>query len=332
MNKTATHLPVIRFDRDLAQSSGQIAAGRIAQALGQACRDSGFFYLAQSNLPPDQIEAAFTQAKAFFDLPTATKMQLLRSPQTNCGYVPLQAEALNPQRPGDGKEAFNIGLETLWPTEPSPFRSVLEPFYHACIEQIAMPLLRVLALALDLPEAFFVERHGQNFLLRLLHYPPLAQFEANQLRAGEHTDYGTLTLLFQESLLQEPLLQASATNSNQYESQTGSLEILTQQGIWTPAPAIPGTILINVGDALQRWTNDRLRSTPHRVELPQINQSQASQSQASQSRYSMALFCDPNPEVEIACLPMGLTHSPARYPPIRYQDYLQERFAATYAP
>ncbi len=283
---------------DRSDASG---LAQLAQNIEQACRRTGFFYLRQTSLPQVQIDQAFVEAKAFFALPSALKMQVVRSPQTNCGYVPLQAEALDPSRAGDYKEAFNIGSDTVWSNLPSSFRAVLAEFYQSCIQQIAMPLLQAAALALDLPERFFVERHQNNFFLRLLYYPtllPQAGSPPDPLRAGAHTDYGTLTLLFQEATV-------------------GGLEILTPQGDWLAAPAQPDTVLVNIGDALQRWTSDRWRSSAHRVLLPP----------AHPCRYSMALFCDPDPLVEIASLP---NQPEALYPPILYRDYLQSRFAATY--
>lgn len=288
----------------LSASASQIAS-QTASQIEQACRSTGFFYL----VPPDSIwlqaTPAFAQSKAFFELPTATKLQIERSAKTNCGYVPLGSEALNPNRASDCKEALNLGLANLganaWPAELRSFQAGLEPFYHACIQQVALPLLRSLALSLSLPAAFFTACHQQNFCLRLLHYPPLelgAEPENSAIRAGEHTDYGTITLLFQAG--------------------QGGLEILSH-GDWLPIPPKPELILVNLGDAIQRWTNDRYCSTPHRVVS------------APASRYSMALFCDPDPAVEIACLPnCQNTEQPARYAPIRYQDYLQSRFAATY--
>jgi isopenicillin N synthase-like dioxygenase len=296
-------IPVINFT---AFATGNRAAQQaIAAQIDRACQTFGFFYLHQAGLSAIQIQQTFTQAKFFFDLPLALKTQVNRSPQTNCGYVPLTSERLNPSRLGDLKEAFNIGDNTPWPIEPSQFRPILTSFYHACVEQVAIPLLQALELALQLPDSFFTSRHGKNFFLRLLHYPPFEQAAANQLRAGEHTDYGTITLLFQEP------------------DSIGGLEIYAQSH-WMSAPVLPNTILVNIGDALQRWTNDRFRSTPHRVVLPE-NQN------PSRSRYSMALFCDPNPDVEIACLSTCQSlDAPPLYAPIRYQDYLQARFAATY--
>lgn len=299
---TLSKIPIIDFTK--VSPADQATQQKLAAQVSEACQTFGFFYLRQTNLSAIQIDQAFAQTKAFFALSLALKTQVIRSPQTNCGYVPLTSERLNPNRLGDLKEAFNIGDATPWPTEPSQFQAVIASFYQNCIQHVANPLLQTLALTLQLPDTFLIDRHGKNFFLRLLHYPPVEQAAANQLRAGEHTDYGTVTLLFQEP------------------NAVGGLEI-NAQGAWIPAPVIPNTILVNIGDALQRWTNDRFRSTPHRVVLPDAN--------PSRSRYSMALFCDPNPDVEITCLPTCQNADiPPLYPPIRYQDYLQSRFAATY--
>ncbi|MFM7427635.1 MAG: isopenicillin N synthase family dioxygenase [Elainella sp.] len=312
----AAAIPILELPQltNRTDTSGLTDMAQLAQGIEQACRTTGFFYLSQTNLPQASIDQAFAQAKPFFALPAAVKLQVERSPQTNCGYVPLEAEALDPARP-DYKEAFNLGTATLngtspWPEAPEPFhaeifraeifRSTLASFYQSCIQQIAYPLLQAVALALDLPDRFLVERHQQNFCLRLLHYPtpPASAETADLLRAGAHTDYGSLTLLFQEP-------------------QQGGLEVFTPQTDWMPVPALPGKLLVNIGDALQRWTNDHWHSTPHRVLLPA----------AHPPRYSMALFCDPDPEVEIAALP---NYPTALYPPILYRDYLQSRFEATY--
>jgi isopenicillin N synthase-like dioxygenase len=297
-----SEIPIIDFTP--FRSANRATQENIAAQIEQACRTFGFFYLRQTSLSAIQIERTFAQAKAFFDLPLALKTQIKRSPLTNCGYVPLTSERLNPNRLGDLKEAFNIGEGMVWTAEPSQFRLIVESFYQDCIRQVAMPLLQALALALQLPDTFLVDRHGKNFFLRLLYYPSAQQPVANQLRAGEHTDYGTVTLLFQEP------------------DAVGGLEIYVQ-GNWMPAPVVPDTILVNLGDALQRWTNDRFCSTPHRVVVPE--------GANLRSRYSMALFCDPNPDVEISCLPSCQNAAlPPLYPPIQYQDYLQSRFAMTY--
>lgn len=290
------HISVIDFRSSGTQSDPQ----KLAQ-IHQACRQVGFMYL-DCGFSPQQLEQVFTQAQQFFSLPLEVKQRIPRSPLTNCGYVPMQAERLNPERPGDLKEALNIGAATDWMPEPVSL-PVITQFYHDAIE-VALQILQAFARILDLPEHFFTERHRQNCFLRLLHYPPLTTPIASQIRAGEHTDYGSITLLFQQS---------------------EGLEIQTPQGDWVAVPLVPTMVLVNMGDAMQRWTNDYFRSTPHRVMNPDGMA-------RDRSRYSLALFCDPDPEVEIACLPHCLSSDrPARYPPVRYADYLQAKFTATYS-
>jgi isopenicillin N synthase-like dioxygenase len=300
--QVSTIIPIIDFAPFL--QGNRVAKQRVAEQIYHACHEFGFLYLIHHRIRSAQIEALLLQAKLFFDQPLAVKNQVRRSPQTNCGYVPMQSERLNPNRPGDLKEAFNVGDQTVWPTNAEVFRQVVSQFYQTSMAE-ALLLLQAFALALDLPEDFFQLRHGRNTVLRLLHYPPFDQPAAEQqLRAGEHTDYGSITLLFQDAV--------------------GGLEICTRQGEWIAVPDLPGSILVNMGDAMQRWTNDRLRSTPHRVVNP-VGEL------AKRSRYSAALFCDPNPDVEIACLETCQTpDAPPLYPTVRFDDYLQQKFAATY--
>jgi isopenicillin N synthase-like dioxygenase len=276
---------------------------QIANQMYQAFQQFGFIYLKNFGLSSEQVDHIFEQMHQFFDLPEDTKKKVMRSPETNCGYVPMTAERLNPDRPGDLKEAFNVGIQAVWLSEQENFQQIISTFYHDAI-QLALQILQALALALHLPQNFFTTKHGQNLFLRLLHYPPLPSAIApSQIRAGEHTDYGSITLLFQDAI--------------------GGLEIYTPEGNWLAAPAIPETIVVNIGDAMQRWTNDQLRSTPHRVVNPTDTSSQ-------RSRYSAALFCDPDPAVEIHCLETCCQGDRPHYPPVQYATYLQQKFAATY--
>jgi isopenicillin N synthase-like dioxygenase len=139
-------------------------------------------------------------------------------------------------------------------------------------------------------------------VLRLLHYPPAPErAEAGQLGAGEHTDYGCVTLLATDGV--------------------GGLQVRTRDGDWLNAPHVPGAFVCNIGDCLMRWTNDIYVSTPHRVVSP-----------SGQERFSVAFFLDPNPEAEISCLPGCATPDrPARYAPIRGDDFLTSRLSPTYA-
>lgn len=289
---------------------------RIADEINQACRSVGFFYIRNHGISQSLIDKVFGQMQNFFALPLETKHQLAWSDEvSNRGYVAVERERLDPNQPGDLKEAFNIGKDgnlgeaalTLngWPENLAEFQPTVVEFGQAC----AMEMLRILqafAIALRLPENFFTPLHDQyDNILRLLHYPPIARTpQPGQVRAGAHSDYGSLTLLFQD--------------------QIGGLEVQTVRGEWVAATPIPGTILVNIGDLMQRWTNDVFRSTLHRVVIPQ-------EEKQGQHRYSMAYFCHPNPDIAIACLPTcQSSQQPPQYPPILAGDYLLSRLQATY--
>ncbi len=297
-----TTVPVIDFAPFLTGDAAE--KGEVAAQIYHACHTIGFLTLTNHGVPESLVEKLFHATREFFHLPLEVKNRLKRSSETNCGYIALATERLNPDRPWDWKEAFNVGRQSLWLADDD-FSQTMQEFYQFCTTTTAIKVLQAFAIGLDLPEHFFDDKHKELFFLRLLHYPPIpGGGEPGQIRAGEHTDYGSVTLLFQDDV--------------------GGLEVCTQQGEWVPVPYVPGSIVINVGDAMQRWTNDRLRSTPHRVVNP------AGES-ARRDRYSIALFCDPNPDVELACLASCTTpDNPPKYAPILTGDYLRSRLEATY--
>lgn len=314
------HLPLIDLSNFI---QGSVASRRVVvDQIDQACREVGFFYCRNLGISQPLIQHMFAQSRSFFALPEAAKNRVAWSnSESNRGYIGLRRESLDPSVPGDLKEAFNVGQERLavspstnaaswmpqnqWPAGAAPFRTTALQFYRACAEAVDV-LLAALAIALQLPGHFFIDRHQQrDYTLRLLHYPPLAAEAAGtQIRAGEHSDYGSLTLLFQDDM--------------------GGLEVQTAGGDWLTIPPLPDTVIVNVGDLLQRWTNDRFWSAVHRVRLSQPQQT-------ARSRYSIAFFCQPDFDVEIACLPACQSSDrPPRYAPIGSGEYLLSRLNATY--
>jgi isopenicillin N synthase-like dioxygenase len=174
--------------------------------------------------------------------------------------------------------------------------------YFDAAWETGLRLHEAFALDLGIARNHFADKLDRPLAtLRLLHYPPRPQsVEQGQMGAGEHTDYGCVTLL--------------ATDD------AGGLEVRTRSGEWLRAPHVPGAFVCNIGDCLMRWTNDIYVSTPHRVVNP-----------AGRERYSVAFFLDPNPDALVACLPGCATADrPVRYPPIRGDDYLQAKLDATY--
>jgi isopenicillin N synthase-like dioxygenase len=207
----------------------------------------------------------------------------------------------------DLKEAFTMrnarGLAVQserWPDER--FRDAALTFYEEGLAA-AYCLLRILAAALELPADYFITRHnGENVTLRFLHYPANLQAKSGaQLGAGAHTDYGSITLLFQDDV--------------------GGLELRGANGDWHLAPPVPEAAVINTGDLMERWTNGRFRSTQHRVRPVTGNR----------DRYSIALFVDPDSAVEVECIESCTSpQNPPRYPRITAGEHLRQKIAATH--
>ena len=301
-----------------ALSTDKVAGNaKVAVEIGRACREIGFFYVANHTVPAERMSAAFEASAGFFGQDEAVKKEALYDASSNRGYIPMQGESLDPNMPADLKEAFNIGLElpaddpellagqmfraaNVWP-EMSGFRETMLAYFDAC-HALGRSIHRAFAADLGLAPGFFEDKIDRPMaILRLLHYPPApARTEAGQLGAGEHTDYGCITLLATDAV--------------------GGLQVRTRSGEWLDAPHVPGAFVCNIGDCLMRWTNDIYVSTPHRVVSP-----------AGRERYSIAFFLDPNPQADIACLPGCATpERPARYAPIRGDEFLLSRLSPTY--
>jgi isopenicillin N synthase-like dioxygenase len=292
-----------------------LRSGRTAdvRALGRACRETGFFYLTGHGVATEPV---FEAARALFALPVERKaaLSIKRSPH-NRGYVGLGEERLDERAPPDRKEAFNVGLElppddpevlarkpfrglNFWPDLPG-WRETVLAYYAAC-QSLSLVVHRGFALDLGIAEDFFASRLDRPMsTLRLLHYPPGPADGAGELGAGEHTDYGNLTVLATDGV--------------------AGLQIRRRDGTWLDAPHIAGAFVCNIGDCLMRWTNDLYVSTPHRVVRPRSE------------RYSVAYFADPNPDAVVetiaTCVPDAAA---AKYAPITAGAYLASRFDATY--
>ena len=243
------------------------------------------------------------------------------------GYEPVGTEVLSATigklTPPDLKESFSLGpldppadpsyhsgaaaahyAENLWPSQPALFRTVIEDYVRA-MERLSLDLHHLMALALELPADYFEDKLDKPFsLLRVLNYPEQRdEPEEEQLRAGEHSDYDNLTICLTED-------------------KPGSLQARGLDGAWIDVPAVAGSFVINIGDLMMRWTNDRWRSTRHRVVNPpaQVGGSR---------RQSLCYFVEPNYDAPIECLPTCHgPDKPAKYPPITAGDYMIEKFAA----
>ena len=298
-------IPVIDFAP--FKEGDTLQRNAISVEIYRACHEIGFMYLKHPGIDSDLVAETTKRSQKFFNLSLAEKNKLAWSDKfSNRGYVGVGRERLDDLQPGDLKEAYNIGLELdSWLEQDGYFGQTISDFFSAC-NAAAMNLCEAMAIALSLEESFFVRKHNQyDNTLRLLHYPPIEQTPSPlQLRAGEHSDYGSFTLLFQDTV--------------------GGLEVRNAQGEWIEAPFISETVLVNTGDLMQRWTNHIFCSTKHRVRIPQDRR-------AKQSRYSIAFFCHPNHDTEISCLETCQSvERPPLYPPITAGDYLLSRLQATY--
>ncbi|XP_072322187.1 uncharacterized protein [Scyliorhinus torazame] len=292
-----------------------IEMDRLSAEILRAFSDIGFVYLKNTGIEDQKVTEVMDICKKFFALPSDIKQQYARSvvdtENIDHGWVAAERESLNPARPGDLKEAFNVStLSSLvkWPTinHKPEFRECVESFFKTC-ELLTVRILKVIALGLGLEGDFFIDKHkkidsNQNqTTLRSLYYPSIHKpsVKGQQIRCGEHSDYGTVTLLFQD--------------------ERGGLEVMHKSGQFVAAPHIPNAVLLNIGDLLQRWTSDRLISTVHRVLLPQ------SDDKMCQSRQSLAFFVLPDNDAIVTCC-----DGSEKYPPTNPLQYLKERFDATY--
>lgn len=308
-------LPTIDI-AELASPDFAIRAN-VGRALKEACLKHGFFYCTGHGIPYGLINAVLDETRSLFALPEASKRTLdKKHSPANRGYEALGGQTLQPGAAPDRKEGFYIGEDLTpdhprvkagafnaganqWPPDLPAFRPVMVA-YFAALNAVASTIMRGLALSLDLQENYFdAFTTDPAATLRLLHYPPARPQQPDKMGAGAHTDFGGLTLLLQDDV--------------------GGLQVKTKDG-WIEAPPIPGTFIVNLGDMIARWTNDRYQSTSHRV----INRS-------GRERYSVPFFYSGNPDHEVRCIPSCLSAGEVpRYEPIRVQDHLRAMYARTY--
>ncbi|GAD95358.1 hypothetical protein PVAR5_4000 [Paecilomyces variotii No. 5] len=311
----------------------------VAVSILDAFKSSGFLYLKNHGIPPSVVSKVFGDSARFFARPQEQKDSLgWTTPQSNRGYVARgrekvslpdadasSVEAMRAAVP-DLKESMEIGREGIegypnrWPDyldeEGKEFKHTMLDFFESC-KDLHTQIMRAIAIGMSLPEHFFDEfTNGGDNNLRLLHYPPVPRdtFKNNpgQVRAGEHSDYGSLTLLFQDS--------------------RGGLQVRSPNDTFVDATPIPDTIVVNAGDLLARWSNDIIKSTRHRVVEPP-SPVEEDKSDTIPARYSVAYFCNPNIDKLIDALPgtygdeVGV---PKKYEGIKSGDYLVKRLTATY--
>ena len=283
----------------------------VARAIDAACREIGFFAITGHGIPDALVEDLRDGAHAFFALPLASKLAARHPvPGTNRGYHPVAGETLASANDRaalpDLKEFFHVGPvdvePNLWPAAPAGFERAATAYYRA-MSGLIVSLMRLAALALDVEEGFFDDKvHRSIGTMRLNYYPAQAvPPEPGQLRASAHTDYGGFTILSGEDV-------------------PGGLQVRTRDARWVDVGTSPTTFVVNIGDLLMRWTNDRWLSNLHRVVNPPASGA------AGAARLSIAFFNHPNYDALIECLP---SQGAARHAPVRSGEYRDVKYAKT---
>lgn len=312
------HLALIDFEAPIDEQ---------AAAMARACETLGFFQVPLSVIPRSIADRAWEATAQFFALPEETKRRI-EFPETGYpyGYSPYRFETLAKSL-GDGtpsgpdlKESLSVGPDcgvpagdqaagveawirspSLWPDEPADLRPSWIAYYQA-LADVAANLMSVMAVALELPADYFeplIDRPITS--MRALHYPALDPdaVPSNSLRAGAHSDYGTLTILRTDSV--------------------AGLEIQQPDGTWSAISPEPDTFIVNLGDSIAQWTNDRWRSTVHRVALTDTS-----------PRQSFAFFHMANWDAVIECLPTcRVNGQPPRHEPVQAGPWLMRKFTST---
>ena len=285
----------------------------IADELWTASTEMGFFQLKNHGIPQAQIDEGFLMTERFFNLPFESKAKMPLLKGTNAGWE-FQSQVRPSTGTADRKESHQITItrmKGLWPSgdELPGFKACMLALERANWA-VGMKVLSCFALKLGFAPDFFTECHDPlspeyQSTLRLLHYLPMTDAKPEDFkawRAGAHTDFDCLTLLHQR-VGQGGLQLCPGKESDDLE--------------WTDVPPIAGVITCNIGDMLMRWSDDQLKSTLHRVRMPQPDEYQG-------SRYSMPFFCQANKDAII----QGPREA---YDPITAHDYLQQRIAANFA-
>jgi isopenicillin N synthase-like dioxygenase len=307
-----SEFPVLDVSGLLQPGAGVHA--ELAASFGHALREYGFVSVVGHGIGPDLREQAYRACRRFFALPEATKRAYyVAGGGGERGYTPFRVETAKDQTDPDLKEFWHVGREpsdasprganplpaNQWPSEVPEFRASMLALFGA-LDRLGTALLELVALHLSLPANWFHDKtdHG-NSILRPLHYPPLQAGFAG-VRSAAHEDINLITLLIGSG---EP-----------------GLEILRPTGSWLPIATPQDQIVVNVGDMLQRLTNDVLPSTTHRVVNPP-------EPWGTQARYSMPYFLHFNSEFSISTLPSCVDAArPDRYPqPITAYAYLMQR-------
>jgi isopenicillin N synthase-like dioxygenase len=320
LDEATRAIPLIDVGRAFGGTPGGLES--VAHEVRHACQSVGFFYLAGHGVPQALIDAAFEASREFHALPVEEKLKLELN-ENNIGYLPVNrsmqrhSTVHKATRPNYNESFFishdrgaqhpDVAAGTplrgrnQWPEGHDWMRATMVRDFKT-LEGLGERLLPVLARALDLPGDYFHPffQNEAHINLRFLHYPPQDTDDDEQFGQGPHTDNSFITMLAREDV--------------------PGLAVRLPSGEWLAPPVIAGTLLVNLGNVMKRWSNDRFLSTPHGV----LNDS-------GTDRYAIAFFYSPNPESVIECLPScGSADTPPRYPRAIYRELVLEFYNANY--
>lgn len=274
---------LLRKDDDISEESYK----ETGHELYEACRTAGFAYLSKTGLPRSKADAVNNAAGNFFARPLEYKRKFMSENPLKSSYIHLGGMTLCPERSFDYQEGFRVAVQDhleSWPDVPCLKNSVVE------LKQLSKLLLLRVLLALghgmNLKDPrILANSHkslnepGNATYVKLIHYPPITEatsLKEGQMRIAEHTDFGSLTLLFQDEV--------------------GGLQVQNPDGDFIDVPYIPETVLLNVGDMMQFWTGGELKSTVHRVTIP------TDPTRASLTRRSITYFANADDNVLLSKL------------------------------
>ncbi|MGK9270637.1 isopenicillin N synthase family oxygenase [Williamsia muralis] len=324
-------VPVI--DISALHGDDKNAKAAVAAELDHACREIGFFQITNHGIDARVIADMYRTSDEFFSLPEAEKRHVAQpSPDTVRGYSSIGEQAFSysedVHQPRDLHEKFDVGpvdfdrddpyfsvenagphfLPNQWPQRPAEMEEAWSTYFRA-MNDLSRNLMSAFARGLGLDPDYFVDTIDKDIsMLRAINYPHMTTPpQPGQMRAGAHTDYGSLTIVRQEEA-------------------PGGLEVFTMDGDWIPVPVIPGALVVNIGDLMAQWTNDQWTSTRHRVRTPRPDAT------GDTRRMSLVFFHQPNYDAMIECLPTCLAPGEEpKYRPISSGDHLTEKFAKTIA-
>jgi len=317
-------MPIPVIDISSLQSSNRDDWSECIQAIDLACRDKGFFYITNHGIPAEQFTIMQQTAAKFFALSETEKQKIsIEHSQLHRGWGHVHAEHLDPNGPKDFKEFFNMALDlplchpqvnkcpalygpNQYPDSAEFIQNMQQ--YYSLVMAVGMNVLKAMALALKLEEDFFSRNFNTHIsVLRLLHYPVIKdQEKVDTQGAGAHTDYGCITLLYQD--------------------QSGGLQVQNADGEWIDATPIENSFVVNIGDLMQHWTSGVYHSTSHRVVSPQSKNS----SNSNQPRFSMPFFVEPDFNTPVYPLKQFEDSTNQQYAETTAGEWVLSKFAATY--